>query len=250
MMEWRVRVGQLALPLMLAVAAPLAVIVCIGYLRSVWWTFAIYQLGICLVAPAIESRLAGRSWRQHATMLGLSGPRPADGSDVRDGSPSRPTSAIVLGLVTALVTGAFLVLTRDRFLDPYHLESTLAGWGVSPEQMLTMLAVMAVLNAAAEELFWRGYFPGRVAVGLLASRPPVALTVVLPAFLYASYHAATIGHLVGETSGVVLMTGGVLGAGLLWGWLRQRTGSAWPPLLSHGGAVLGYLAVHLWITNA
>jgi len=250
MMKWRVRVGQLVFPLMLAVAAPLAVIVGIGYLRSAWWTIAIYHVGICLVAPAIESRLAGRSWRQHAAMLGLSDTRAADGSGVRGGSPSRATLAIVLGLVTALVTGAFLVAIRARFLDPDRLEATLAGWGVSPEQMLTMLAVMAVLNAAAEELFWRGYFPGRVAVGLPASRPPVALTVVLPAFLYASYHAATIGHLVGETSGVVLMTSGVVGAGLLWGWLRQRTGSIWPPLLSHGGAVLAYLAVHLWITNA
>jgi len=243
------RVGQLAFPLLLGVAAPLAVIVGIGYLRSVWWTFAIYQVGICLVAPAIESRLAGRSWRQHATMLGLSGTRAADASGVRGGSPSRLTLAIVLGLITALVTGTFLVLTRDRFLDPDRLELILAGWGFSPEQMLTMLPVMTVFNAAAEELFWRGYFPGRVAVGLPASRPPVAMTVVLPAFLYASYHAATIGHLVGETSGVVVMTGGVLGAGLLWGWLRQRTGSIWLPLLSHGGAVLAYLAVHLWITN-
>lgn len=242
--------GQLAFPLLLAVAAPLAVIVGIKYLRSVWWTFAIYQVGICLVAPAIESGLAERSWLQHATMLGLSGPRATDGSGVRDGSPSQLTLAIVLGLVTALVTGVFLVLTRDRFLDPDRLESTLAGWGVSPGQMLTMLAVMAVLNAAAEELFWRGYFPGRVAVGLPASRPPVALTVILPAFLYASYHAATIGHLVREASGVVVMTGGVLGAGVLWGWLRRRTGSVWPPLLSHGGAVLAYLAVHLWVTNA
>jgi membrane protease YdiL (CAAX protease family) len=147
------------------------------------------------------------------------------------------------------VTGVFLVLTRDRFLDPDRLESTVAGWGVSPEQMLTMLAVMAVLNGTAEELFWRGYLPGRVADSRPDSRPPVALTVVLPAFLYASYHAATIGHLLGETSGVVVMTGGVLGGGLFWGWLRQRTRSVWPALLSHGGAVLAYLAVHFWLTS-
>jgi membrane protease YdiL (CAAX protease family) len=48
---------------------------------------------------------------------------------------------------------------------------------------------------------------------------------------------------------VVVLTGGVLGAGLVWGWLRQRTRSVWPALLSHTGAVIAYLAVHLWLTR-
>jgi membrane protease YdiL (CAAX protease family) len=235
--------NSLVIPMLLAIAAPLAVILGIERLRSVWWTFAMYQVTICLVAPAIESWLTGRSWRQHATLLGLS-----------NASDDRPRShhwkpAIILGLVTALVTGGFLVLTRARFLDPERLESTVAGWGVPPEQILMMLAVMAVLNAAAEELFWRGYFPGRMMETRPGSPPPIALTVILPALLYASYHVATIIHLVGDISGVVIMTGGVLAAGLFWGWLRQRTRSVWPPLLSHGGGVLAYLAVHLWLTS-
>ena len=74
--------------------------------------------------------------------------------------------------------------------------------------------------------------------------------MVLPAVLYASYHAVTISSLVGEALGVVLMTGGVLGAGLVWGWLRRKTGSVWPALLSHGGAVVAYLAVHYWLTTS
>ena len=112
-----------------------------------------------------------------------------------------------------------------------------------------MLVFMAVFNAAAEELFWRGYIPGRVALARPGTRPPVTLTVVLPAILYASYHATTIRHLVGDVSGVVLMTGSVLGGGLFWGWLRQYTRSVWPALLSHGGGVLAYLAVHIWLTS-
>ena len=236
--------NSLAIPLLLAIAAPLAVILGIERLRSVWWTFAMYQVSICLVAPAIESRLRGRSWRQHAALLGLT-----DASDDRRRSHHGWTPAIILGLVTALVTGGFLVLTGDRFLDPDRLESTVAGWGVPPEQVLMMLVVMTMLNAAAEELFWRGYFPGRVTETRPGLRPPIALTVILPALLYASYHAATIGHLVADTSGVVIMTGGVLAAGLFWGWLRQRTRSVWPPLLSHGGGVLAYLTVHLWLTS-
>jgi membrane protease YdiL (CAAX protease family) len=236
--------ASLKFPLLLAIAAPLAVIVSIEWLHSVWWTFATYQVFICLVAPAIESRRNGRSWRDHAALLGLRGRKRTDGG----GESSRSLLlAMVLGLITMLVTGGFLVITHARFLNPSRLDAALAAWGVSSGQVLIVLAIMAVLDAAAEELFWRGYFPGRVELAFGAL--PIALTVVLPAALYASYHAATIGRLIGDPSGVAVMTGGVLGAGLAWGWLRQRTHSVWPALLSHSGAVIAYLAVHLWLTR-
>jgi len=236
--------GSLVLPFFLAVSAPLAVFFGIKVLRSVWWTFAMYQGAICLLAPAIESRLEGRGWREHAVMLGLL-QAPENRVPVRRWL----LPSVILGSMTALVTAGFLILTRDRYLDPDHLNATLAGWGVSPERVPAMLAFMAMLDAAAEELFWRGYFPGRVALTRPDRNRSIVLTVFLPSVLYASYHAVTIAGLVGATGGVVILTGGVLAAGLLWGWLRWRTGSVWPSLLSHGGAVLAYLGVHLWLTS-
>jgi membrane protease YdiL (CAAX protease family) len=237
--------ASLKFPLLLAIAAPLAVVICIFWLHNVWWVFATYQAAICLVAPAIESRRSGRSWREHAALLGLRRERTPGDSMERVGSVRG--ISVVLGLATALVTAAFLVLTRDRFLDATRIAHTLANWGVSSSKVPVVLGIMAVLNAAAEELFWRGYFPGRVM--LASASPSRVLTVFIPATLYASYHAATIGQLVGGTSGAVLMTSGVLGAGLLWGWLRQRTGSVWPALMSHSGAVIAYLTVQLWLTG-
>jgi membrane protease YdiL (CAAX protease family) len=234
--------------LLLALAAPLAVLFGLAYLGSVWWTFAAYHAGVCLVAPLIESRLSGRGWRAHAVMLGLMvGPGIVDDSQGRGGSPRWFRRGIFLGLVTALATGAFLLLTGERFLDEQRLRATFAEWGTPPEQVLPVLAVVALVNAPAEELFWRGYFPGRVAMARPA-RPSLALTIVLPAVLYTSYHAATIGRLVGRPVGVAAMVAGVAGAGLLWGWLRQRTGSVWMPLLSHSGAVLAYLLVYFRVT--
>jgi membrane protease YdiL (CAAX protease family) len=225
---------SLTVPLLLAVIAPMSVIVGIDVVHSVWWVFVTYQVSICLLAPWIESRASGRSWREHLTLIGLRGARSGK-------------LAVVLSLLTILVTGGFLMLTRDRFLDANRITTALTKWGVSNDNILTLLIIMGVLNAAAEELFWRGYFPGRVQ--LARPNAPAALTVVLPSFLYASYHAATIGKLVGNTTGVVLMTGGVLAAGLFWGWLRRRTNCVWPALLSHSGAVAAYLAVHLWLTR-
>jgi membrane protease YdiL (CAAX protease family) len=237
--------ASLKFPLLLAITAPLAVIVCIFWLHSVWWVFATYQVAICLVAPAVESRRSGRSWREHAALLGLRREHtPGGATELK--SNVRAIS-VLLGLATALVTAGFLVLTRDRFLDATRIQHTLANWGVSASNVPALLGIMAVLNAAAEELFWRGYIPGRVK--LVSASPSRLLTVVIPATLYSSYHAATIGHLVGNTGGAVLMTAGVLGAGLFWGWLRQRTHSVWPALASHSGAVIAYLAVQLWLTG-
>jgi|GEM_PF-1087525 len=237
---------SLTVPFVLAFSAPLAVLIGIEVLRSVWWTFALYQGVICLIAPAIESRINGRGWREHAILLGLV--ERAEAGTPRRGQRSRQLLyAGALGLVTALVTGAFLVLTRDPFLDPDRLDATLMGWGVSSNRIPAMLAVMGVLDAAAEELFWRGYIPGRVAWARPDKARSIVLTVLLPAVLYASYHAVTIGHLVGKGAGAIIMTGGVLGAGVFWGWLRRRTGSVWPPLLSHAGAVLAYLAIEVWL---
>lgn len=237
--------ASLKFPLLLAIAAPLAVIVSLFWLHSVWWVFATYQVAICLVAPAIESRRSGRSWREHATLLGLR--RERNPGDATERKSNVRAISIVLGLATALVTAGFLVLTRDRFLDATRIQHTLASWGVSASNVPALLGIMAVLNAAGEELFWRGYFPGRVR--LAKASPSTVLTILIPAILYSSYHAATIGHLVGNTGGAVLMTAGVLGAGLFWGWLRQRTHSVWPALLSHSGAVMAYLAVQLWLTG-
>jgi len=231
---------SLTFPLVLAVSAPIAVIIGVEVLRSVWWTFVLYQGVICLIAPALDSRVHGRGWHEHAVLLGL--------LRAPDGPPRRLPFATVLGLLTALVTGGFLAITRNAFLDPNRLETTLSGWGASPQRIPAMLAIMAVIDATAEELFWRGYIPGRVARARPGQARSIALAVVLPAILYASYHAVTIGHLVGGTFGVVILTGGVLAAGVFWGWLRRRTGSVWPPLLSHAGAVLAYLAIEVWLT--
>ena len=235
--------GSIAFPLLLAVLAPMAVVVSLLSLHSVWWAFATYQVGICLVVPGVESRRARRSWREHAELLGLI---QAPGTD----RPGRMIPvAISLGLATAAITVGFLIATRETFLSAGRLEEAVAGWGVGPDQILPMLVFMALINSPAEELFWRGYLPGRIQLARPGSRPPALLTIVLPAILYASYHAATLNYLVGKFSGVVVMTGGILAGGVIWGWLRLRTGSVWPPLLSHSGAVIGYLAVYLWLTG-
>ena len=53
----------------------------------------------------------------------------------------------------------------------------------------------------------------------------------------------TVQMLVGKTWVAVLFLLAIWGAGTGWGWLRLRTGSVWPPLLGHTGAVAAYMIV-------
>ena len=233
--------------LALSITAPVAVVLCLVVWRSVWLTILVYQVGICLLAPTVDSLVRRRlSWAQHLRLLGLTGPGQRGG--LRLGA--------CLAVATFAVTGGFLTLTREVFLDPEQLAAITRGWGISTRQVPWLLAGLVVLNAPAEELFWRGYLHTRLvppasdgtasAVAVRRPRQKVAAWVVIAllAVGYASYHLLTVGQLVPTAGKAAPMFGGILAAGLLWGWLRQRSGSVWPALLGHWGAVAAYAAVY------
>ena len=56
---------------------------------------------------------------------------------------------------------------------------------------------------------------------------------------YASYHGLTVYLLVGDLPVALLFLVIITSAGFCWGWVREKTGSVWPALLSHAGAAAG-----------
>lgn len=223
--------SSIAIPAILAVLAPLSVLFGLQVLHSVWWTFLLYHVVFCLVFPALESHGRGLNWPKHADLMGLRG--------------GIPYTAAIWGVITALITFCVLLLLRDALIPLKQIEITLVAWSVQPEQSAQMLLLMVLLNAPAEELFWRGYLPGRVALAYPKIKFVRPTVLVISALMYTSYHAATVGQLVDHKVGPVAMVTGILGAGLFWGWLRWRTGSIWAPLLSHLGAVMAYTLFHV-----
>ena len=89
---------------------------------------------------------------------------------------------------------------------------------------LTMVAVF-------EELFFRGYLQGwfeRIAVGLVSRQTMIFwFPVVASAFLFALAHMIVALNVAGFV---------VFFPGLLFAWLRAKTGSLLPPVLAHGSA--------------
>lgn len=209
----------------IAVLAPLVVVVGLLVARQVAVVFLVYHLGICLVVPWLVERAEGRSWRQHLDQLGL-------------GGGCRRLGATLAIALVAIPLAAFMV-APELFPGATRLTGALAAWGVDPTRPWPVLLFLGLVNAPAEELFWRGWLQHRLG----PSTGSLAALVVL----FTSYHAVTIGVLAPTPLARAAMLGGVLVAAAAWAWSRRRWGTIWPALASHLGASAGYVAVCLWI---
>jgi membrane protease YdiL (CAAX protease family) len=213
----------------LAALAPLLVAFGLLVLRDVTFVFVAYHLVLCLGVPAVLARRQGAGWSDHWRRLGLTGP----------GTRTGLVIGIPLGLAMAAAPPLAQDLLPGLFPDPEQLQAVLRGWGMDPAAPGPVLLFLALINAPAEEMFWRGFLQDR----LLTGTGSVLGRGVALAILFASYHVLTVGALAPGLPGMATMLAGVAGAGMFWVWSRHRWRSLWPALLSHSGATLGYLGV-------
>jgi len=97
-----------------------------------------------------------------------------------------------------------------------------------PPRFVSLAATEVLVVALPEELFFRGYVQGRLADALPARArilgAPVGAALILASALFALCHLAVQGN---------PLTLAVFFPGLLFGWLRARTGSILPGTLFH-----------------
>ena len=246
----------------LLILVPLVPVFTLLVLGSVWWTFALYHLGACVLLPLGHSLLWRRlGWREHLSRVGLrvagttphshAAPLPkAAFKAVQAANPEAVGPGIRLGLVLALLLGggtvAAFVLWHEPFLAGQDIPAILDHWGVSPPRAALMLVFMVVGNGACEELFWRGWLHHR-----MADWPRRGAALAITAAAYSSYHVVTVVAFTASWAVVALFLATIFGAGLFFGWLRERFGTVWPSLLAHTGATAGYMAVYLiWVAGA
>lgn len=174
-----------------------------------------------------------------------------------------PAIVVALALLVATLFGWF---TPD-FENLSGFTAALGPAATSPEAVRTILYVqlamfpiaglLNLLPAFGEEIGWRGW--------LLPALRPLGTwrALVLSGVIWGVWHAplTLMGHnfQLFDWRGVVLMTVGSVVWGVLFGWLRLRSGSVWPAVLAHGalngaGALFALFAMAgveqpLWLVN-
>ena len=218
----------------LLLGAPLSVVFSLLIWHNVLAVFTVYHLGFCLVLPVVLNLgPGGRGFSEHLADLGLKGPGTG--------------RSLLLGLVLAIVSGGGILLANHllgaAFLTGNEVGPALESWAVGQEQVTLAAIFLGLVNAPAEELFWRGYLPYRLAGH--SRRPNVLLLISV---CYASYHGVTVFIFFASPGISTLILAGIFVAGLLWAWLREKTGSVWPALLSHAAVTAAYVFIWLNLT--
>lgn len=209
--------------------APSVVIGCLLLWHDVLAVFAIYHLGICLLLPAAQNILSRRhSLATHLESLGLTG----------QGTLKGLLTGLGLGIFLAGITILAFRWLGDVFLADQNIPKVLADWGMTGTRLPLVFWFMVLVNAPAEELYWRGFIHTE-----LQDHQPRSATILLIAACYASYHGVTVYLLVANLPVALLFMAAILAAGFAWGWLREKTGSIWPALLGHAGASAAYMIV-------
>lgn len=121
----------------------------------------------------------------------------------------------VVGMFLLISVNLVIMLVMGEFENP-QIAAITGGQALSPAALAALLLLVAGLVPFAEELLFRGMlYP------LLRARMGVAAAIALNAALFALVHF------------VPLLLPALFVVGLLMAYLRERSGSIWPPVCFH-----------------
>ena len=123
-------------------------------------------------------------------------------------------------LLGTLATAAVSIAVSQLGIEPQGVKQAMKV-AREPAAFLATLALLAGLAPLVEELVFRGLLYGWLAGRWGGGRWGGAVAVVGSSVAFAAAHV--------ELAHVVL----VLPLGLVFGWLRWRSGSLWPSLVAH-----------------
>ncbi|MGC5323881.1 CPBP family intramembrane glutamic endopeptidase [Brevibacillus sp. SYSU BS000544] len=142
-----------------------------------------------------------------------------------------------ISFTLALLIGAYFL--HDMLFDVKHLRSLLEKWHFSGNQSGLLLVVLVLLNPILEEIYWRGYLQSRN-----GQAPGSIRSLLLTSLWFTAYHLVVIIPIFNWPFCVVAALS-IYTAGVLWGWIRDRSHSLFAPVLSHMLADLGIVIIYI-----
>lgn len=210
--------------------------------RHPWWALA-----LLVPAPSVGAAAAMWWWPDGAVgqtiftlskiwlfALPLAWHRWVDGGRWSGSPPSRGRRggfgiAVVSGLLAGMAVVAAYVFVAPHLVDLDAAAREIRAIGLDrPALVLAMAAYWILVNSVLEEMVWR-WFVVRQGEAALGSTTPA---IWLSAAAFTVHHAVALAVYLPPTATALASLGVGLG-GAFWGWLYVRSGSVWPPWVSH-----------------
>jgi hypothetical protein len=154
--------------------------------------------------------------------------------------PAAPNfRGLLFGVAFGLVVGAAILALFHLWLahspllreTPAKLRAKVAEFGMdTPLGYVVLAAFISVIHSLLEEYYWRWFVFGN-----LRALVPVAAAILLSSLAFMAHHVVVLSiYFPGRfwTVAVPLSLCIAVG-GAVWAWLYQRTGSIYPPWVSH-----------------
>ncbi|KGP71268.1 CPBP family intramembrane glutamic endopeptidase [Pontibacillus yanchengensis] len=157
------------------------------------------------------------------------------------------TSNVVIGIGTGLLFFVFIFggmyWLHSYFIDLEKLNRLLEEWGFSGSGVIGLILVLLIINPVLEEMYWRGFMHER-----LNRNFRVWQTILFTSFFYTLYHFLSILPMFEYPFNIIAVLP-VFIAGVLWGYIREWTGSIVAAVVSHALGDLGVMCVYWFIVR-
>ncbi|NQF15733.1 CPBP family intramembrane metalloprotease [Brevibacillus sp. HB1.3] len=196
-------------------------------MSSVPVTFLLFY-GWLFAVPFVDMIvLKGNTWRDTFRQMGLRINRPNMYHGIWTG---------LLFFLIMIVAGYFF---HSALFDKDDLQILLVQWDFSGNLVVWLILVLLVINPFLEEIYWRGYLFKK-----LEGRRTKRTMILLTSLFYSLYHFLSIIPLFSWPYNIAMILPVFL-AGMIWGYMRDKSNSLMGSIVSHILADSGIMAVYL-----
>ncbi|MYL55562.1 CPBP family intramembrane metalloprotease [Pontibacillus yanchengensis] len=152
-----------------------------------------------------------------------------------------------IGIGTGLLFFVFIFggmyWLHPYFIDMEKLNLLLEEWGFSGRGVMGLILVLLVINPILEEMYWRGFMHER-----LNRICHEWQTILFTSFFYTLYHFLSVLPMFEYPLNIMAVLP-VFIAGVLWGYIREWTGSIVGTVVSHILGDFGIMCVYWFIVR-